>query len=78
MIGEQMETKIGFIAVELSNDDAEKFKCFLKYYDKIKFLIGENALDLQRGYVTINYDNNGNISSIQKCQYIYPKKNEKK
>lgn len=67
-----MKTEIGFVAVELSDSDALLFKQFCQYHDKFQFLVQNGVFDLKRGFVTINFSNEGNISSIQKSEYIYP------
>lgn len=42
------------------------------YKDKVQFLIQNGVFDLKRGSATINFDNMGNISSIEKKEFIYP------
>lgn len=64
---------IGFVAVELSNQDAELFKQFCQYHNQFQFLVQNGVFGLKRGFATINFDNDGNISSVQKSEYIYPK-----
>lgn len=45
-----------------------------EYKDKIQFLLQSGVFDLKRGSATINFDNMGNISSVEKKEFIYPQK----
>ena len=63
--------------VHLSEIDAEKFKEFMKYYDKISFLISSQALDIKRGSTTINFSKDGEILSIDRHLYTYSPKSDK-
>ena len=68
-----MKVETGFVAVELNDADALLFKQFCQYHDKFQFLVQNGVFDLKRGFATINFDNVGNISSVQKSEYVYPK-----
>lgn len=68
---------LGIVAIELSSQDAELFKAFLKYHEKIQFLIENNALDIKRGSVTINFDKGGDILSLDRHLYTYSSKSDK-
>ncbi len=65
---------VNIVAVDLTLHDAALFKQFCQYYDKFNFMIESGMFDIKRGYATVNFGNNGEISSIQKSSYIYPSK----
>jgi|GEM_PF-4802528 len=63
--------------ITLSNQDAEAFKLFMQYYDKITFLISSGALDIKRGSSTINFSKEGDILSVDRHLYTYSPKSNK-
>ena len=67
----------GLIAIELNNEDAELFKQFMQYHDKIQFLVSSGALDIKRGSATINFSKEGDIMSVDRHLYTYSPKSEK-
>lgn len=66
----------GLIAIELNDEDAELFKQFMQYREKIQFLISNSALDIKRGSVTINFSKEGDILSIDRHLYTYSPKSD--
>lgn len=76
MNGNIAKVRIGYVAVDLSSEEAEAFKHFLKYKDKIGFLIKNEALDIKRGSVTINFSKDGDILSLDKHLYTYSPKSD--
>lgn len=67
----------GLIAINLSNEDAELFKQFMQYHDKIQFLIENQCLDIKRGSATINFSKEGEILSVDRHLYTYSSKSDK-
>lgn len=63
--------------VHLSEIDGERFKEFMKYYDKINFIIESNVFDIKRGSATINFSKEGEILSIDRHLYTYSPKSDK-
>ena len=53
------------IAIELTPLDAELFKKFREYQDKLVILLASGALDIKSGSVTIHYSGNGSIQKIE-------------
>lgn len=60
--------------LHLSDEQAALYVLFMKNFDNISFLLANEALDLKRGNVTVNFDNDGKIVSIEKHTYVYAKK----
>lgn len=60
------------VTIILIDKEVILFKQFREYQDRFQFLVQNGVFGLKRGSATINFDNAGNISSIQKTEYIYP------
>ena len=56
--------KLIMISVELTEEDAELFKQFQKYYLFIKFLETAGAFKMKDGYMTISFLNTGEIQKF--------------
>lgn len=65
---------IDIIAVDLTTYDAMLFKKFCQYYNQFQFMIDSGMFEIKRGHATVNFGNQGEISSINKTQYVYPSK----
>jgi len=62
----------GYVAVELSELDAEQFLLFQKYYNQFREMEAEGVFDVRGGSAIIDFDESGGISRI--IRQLYSKK----
>lgn len=60
--------------VDLTPEQAALFILFMKHYDKIGFMIGQGAFDIKHGSVTVHFDKDGEVSSLERRLFSYPSK----
>lgn len=60
--------------VMLTDEQAALFVLFMKHYDKIGFMISQGCFDIAHGSAIVNFDKFGNISSVERRLFSYPKK----
>lgn len=60
------------ITLELTEEDARLFRLFQEHYSSIKYMLDQNCFSVARGDVTIHFDREGSISSIEKRLFSYP------
>lgn len=59
--------------IEIPEQEAELFKRFREYQDRFELMLSSDMFEMKRGSATINFDKDGNISSIKTEKYYYPK-----
>lgn len=50
------------------------FLLFQQYYHQFGFLVQQHAFDIKRGSVTLNFSDDGSITSLERKEFIYPQK----
>lgn len=58
------------IKIELTNEDAQLFIEFQKRYNFVKLLSDLKVFDIRSGTLEVNFDNQGNIGSINIHKFI--------
>lgn len=58
----------------MTPQDAALFVMFQEHYHKISFMIAQGAFEVRHGSVIVNFDKDGNISSLERRLFSYPKK----
>ncbi len=64
------------ITIFLTESDAAQFKNFQKYYAEFMLLVNKGVFDQRNGAVTLHFDSNGILQTIQRADYLYSKKHE--
>jgi hypothetical protein len=62
------------VTIYLSDEDAVKFKQFMANYDKIKVLLDSGALNQKSASISLNFDHNGILQTVQRADLLYSKK----
>lgn len=57
--------------IELTEEDAELFKIFLKYYEVIKVILNSHALDVINGSAVLYFNARGVLMRIEVKQNTY-------
>lgn len=57
--------------IYLTDEDAVKFSLFMKHYEKISLLIESGAFEQKNGTIALNFDNNGELKTIQRADFLY-------
>lgn len=68
-----MENKVD-VTVYLSDEDVVKFKQFMAHYDKIKVLLDADVFNQRSASVSLNFDHNGVLQTIQRSDFLYSRK----
>lgn len=63
--------------IELSEEDAVKFVLFMKHYDVISVLIDKGVFDSKKAAITLHFDHNGILQTLQRADFLYSKQFEK-
>lgn len=66
------------IAIYLTQDEAEEFKEFQKHYEIFTLLINKNVFDQKNSSVTMHFDHQGTLRTIQRADVLYSKKHVQK
>lgn len=61
------------VIVELTDQDAEAFRQFRKYQDKMMLLVEHRVFDLLNGSAEIHFDPQGDIASIDMNAKVFRK-----
>lgn len=64
------------ITIELSNEDIEKFKLFMKHYDAINEIIDRGVFDVRNGHAMLYFSHTGHIMQTEISQ-VFKRKTQK-
>lgn len=59
------------MTIELSNEDAEKYKLFCLHYPKVSVLLENKVFEVKGGSVMIQFDKDGTLRNIVKNEILY-------
>lgn len=59
------------VTIELSQEDAAKYKTFCEHYTKISLMIERGVFSIRGGSILINVDQNGVFQTIAKNEILY-------
>lgn len=62
------------IALYIPNEEAKKFILFQEYYDNFSILVDSGVFMQKNGAVTLHFDANGTIQTIQRADVLYSKR----
>lgn len=66
------------ITIFLSEPDAKKFLLFQKYYAEFMLMVERGVFDQKNSAVTLHFDSNGILQTIQRADFLYSRKHEEK
>lgn len=66
------------VTIFLTETDAQKFRDFQLNYDNFILLITRGVFDIKNGSAVLNFDANGNITTIQRADVLYNARIENK
>lgn len=70
-----MENKVK-IPIFIPDEEARKFIVFKKYYDTFSLMIEKNVFETKNGSISLHFDRNGILQSIQRSDILYSKRFE--
>lgn len=70
-----MEKKIE-VAVYLPDETAKKFLLFQEYFDTFSILIDRGVFQQKNAAISLHFDNNGTLQTIQRADFLYSRKHE--
>lgn len=70
-----MEKKIE-VAVYLPDETAKKFLLFQEYFDIFSILIDREVFQQKNAAISLHFDNNGTLQTIQRADFLYSRKHE--
>lgn len=62
------------ITIFLTPVEAIEFRNFQKYYTEFMLLVNKGVFDQKNGAVTLHFDNNGILQTIQRSDFLYSRK----
>lgn len=62
--------------VLLTNEQAQLFILFSKHYNTFAFMLEAGVFDTKRGNVTLNFDKDGRLLSIDRHIFTYAKQGQ--
>lgn len=65
------------IKIELTPTECEIFRQFRQYQDTFQIMLNHGVFSVQKGTVTINFDKNGNLGSIDINRMTYRRDDKK-
>jgi len=63
--------------IQLTEEDAAKFVLFMKHYDIISVLIEKGVFEQKKAAITLHFDHNGVLQTLQRADFMYSKQFEK-
>jgi len=66
------------ITIFLTEEEALKFAKFQKYYTEFMLLIDRGVFDQKNGAITMHFDHNGILQTIQRADFLYSRKHDDK
>lgn len=64
------------VIVYIDEDDAKKWLLFQEYYDPISILISKNVFEQKNCAVSLHFDNNGILQTIQRADFLFSRRHE--
>lgn len=64
--------------IQLTDEDAAKFVLFMKHYDMISTLVEKGVFEQKKAAITLHFDHNGTLQTIQRADFMYSKQFEGK
>lgn len=59
------------IAINLTEEEAYRFRWFMDHYPSIKLMIDSQVFETKRGNALLSFDNSGTIKSIKRELFSY-------
>lgn len=66
------------IKIELTEDNAVKFREFMKHYDTFSLLLERGVFAVKNGSVVLDFDKNSTLQTIRFTGFMYSKKHEER
>lgn len=60
--------------IELTPEDVEKFKLFQQYYDTFTALVEAKVFEQKTASITLNFDHDGVLQTIERKDMMYSKR----
>ena len=64
------------IAIYVPDDEAKLFLLFQEYYDVFRLMVEHHVFDVRNGSVTLHFDKNGNIKTVNRADILYSSRHE--
>lgn len=64
------------ITIYLTEPDAEKFMLFQKYYSEFMLLVEKGVFDQKNAAISLHFDQNGILQTIQRADFLYSRKHD--
>lgn len=64
------------IKVFLPDADAQKWLLFQEYYDLFSLLLERGVFNQKNGAVSLHFDQNGVLQTIQRADFLYSRKHD--
>lgn len=58
------------VTIDLNVSEAELFKRFMQYHEKIAMILGSGALDTRNGSIDIHFDQDSRIKEIKRHEIL--------
>lgn len=68
--------KIEQVTVSISEIEAKRWALFMRYYDTFALLAEKGVLDQKNAAITLNFDKNGILQTVQREDFLYSRKHE--
>jgi len=65
------------ITVYLTEEQAKQFVLFQRYYDLFDLLLKKGVFDQKKCAITLHFDHNGVLQTIQRADFLYSKQFER-
>ena len=62
------------VTLFLEEPDVQKFVMFQKYYEEFMILVDRGVFDQKNGAVTLHFDKDGTLQTIQRADFLYSRK----
>lgn len=64
------------VAVYMPDEEAKQFLLFKEHYEIVKVLLDKGIFDIRNGSVSLHFDGNGVLQTIQRADILYSKRFE--
>ena len=64
------------VKIELTNEDAVKYREFMKNYDTFNLMLEKGVFNVRNGSVALHFDKNGTLKIIQRADVLFDAKYE--
>lgn len=65
------------ITIFLLEPELKKFKLFQQYYSQFMLLVERGVFNQKNGAVTLHFNKDGILTTIQRADYLYSRQHEK-